>query len=164
QGVRHRDQPVHRLVDPLVIEDLAVENASLVANVDDARREIEGGCISVTRGLITAAGSSGTDPPASDRNDGSGRVVHPEPVHAHQHLWQNRPRSYAPMTIADCRLWLGALYPLWSRVDEDGISVSTRIGLAELALGGCTSASDHLYLQRPDRPSFLDAQLRAASE
>jgi cytosine/adenosine deaminase-related metal-dependent hydrolase len=54
------------------------------------------------------------------------------------------------------------LYPLWSQIDVDGIYLSTRVGLAELALGGCTTSSDHLYLQPPDQPSFIDAEIEAA--
>jgi cytosine/adenosine deaminase-related metal-dependent hydrolase len=83
-------------------------------------------------------------------------------INAHHHLWQNLTRSYAPMTTTDFLGWLGTLYPLWAQVDAEGIEVSTRVGLAELALSGCTTASDHLYLQPPDQPSFLDVQIEAA--
>ena len=53
--------------------------------------------------------------------------------------------------------WLGALYPLWAQVTPEDIYLSTRVGLAELALGGCTTTSDHLYLQPPGMDSLLDA-------
>ena len=68
------------------------------------------------------------------------------------------------MTTTDFLGWLGALYPLWSRIDEEGIYLSARVGLAELALSGCTTSSDHLYLQPPGQPSFVEAEIRAAED
>jgi cytosine/adenosine deaminase-related metal-dependent hydrolase len=143
---------------------LLVAGARLVATVDDDRREIEGGWVSVRDGVIDAIGPAGTEPTAIRRIDASGCLVTPGLVNAHHHLWQNLTRAYAPMTNADFLGWLGALYPLWSEIDAEGIYLSTRVGLAELALGGCTTTSDHLYLQPPDQPSFLDAQIVAAAE
>ena len=42
--------------------------------------------------------------------------------------------------------WLKALYPIWARMTPDDMLVSAELGLAELALSGCTMSSDHLYL------------------
>ena len=42
--------------------------------------------------------------------------------------------------------WLKALYPIWARYEPEDIFVSAQLGLAELALSGCTMSSDHLYL------------------
>ncbi|GAG30132.1 unnamed protein product, partial [marine sediment metagenome] len=44
----------------------------------------------------------------------------------------------------------------------DDIRVSTKTALAELALSGCTTASDHLYLY--PNGSRLDDEIEAASE
>src|SRR5258708_18370622 len=79
-------------------------------------------------------------------------------------LFRSLTRSFRPMTTTDFLGWLGALYPLWSRVDAEAIRLSTQVGLAELALGGCTTTSDHLYLQPPDQPSLVEAEILAASE
>jgi cytosine/adenosine deaminase-related metal-dependent hydrolase len=144
--------------------DLLVAGATLVATVDDDRTEIPGGWVAISDGVVTAVGPPGDEPVATERIDATGHLVTPGLVNAHHHLWQNLTRSYAPMTTTDFLGWLGALYPLWSRIDVDGIHLSTRIGLAELALGGCTTTSDHLYLQPPDQPSFLDAEIAAAEE
>src|SRR5258708_21179282 len=51
-------------------------------------------------------------------------------------LFRSLTRSFRPMTTTDFLGWLGALYPLWSRVDVEAIRLSTQVGLLELALGG----------------------------
>lgn len=58
--------------------------------------------------------------------------------------------------------WLSTLYPVWARLDEEAAYVSAWIGLAELALGGCTTTADHLYVH--PRPKLIDAEIAAARE
>jgi cytosine/adenosine deaminase-related metal-dependent hydrolase len=142
--------------------DLLVAGATLVATVDDDRAEVAGGWVAIDGGLVVGVGRPGAEPPARERLDARGHLVTPGLVNAHHHLWQNLTRSYAPMTTTDFLGWLGALYPVWSQIDAEGIYLSTRVGLAELALSGCTTSSDHLYLQPPDQPSFLDVEIEAA--
>ncbi len=144
--------------------DLVVEGARLVATVDDARRELASGWVAIDAGRIVALGQGDSAPKARKRIDASGCLVTPGLINTHHHLWQNLTRSYKPMTTTDFLGWLGALYPLWSRVDAEAIHLSTQVGLAELALGGCTTTSDHLYLQPPDQPSLVEVEILAARE
>jgi cytosine/adenosine deaminase-related metal-dependent hydrolase len=144
--------------------DLLVAGARLVATVDDARWEIPSGWVAASDGRIVALGTAGSEPKARARIDATGCLVTPGLVNTHHHLWQNLTRSYRPMTTTDFLGWLGALYPIWSRVDAEAIRLSTQVGLAELALGGCTTTSDHLYLQPPNQPSLVEAEILAASE
>jgi cytosine/adenosine deaminase-related metal-dependent hydrolase len=58
--------------------------------------------------------------------------------------------------------WLTTLYPLWARITPEDIQISTRTALAELALSGCTTASDHLYLF--PNGSRLDDEIAAARD
>jgi cytosine/adenosine deaminase-related metal-dependent hydrolase len=166
-GGQHRESCIQDVAeegdDGTTVADVLVAGATLVATVDDDRRELRDGWVAVRHGLIDAVGS-GAEPAARVRIEASGCLVTPGLVNTHHHLWQNLTRSYAPMTSIDFLGWLGVLYPLWSRIDAEGIYLSTRVGLAELALGGCTTTSDHLYLQPPDQPSFLDVQISAATE
>ena len=64
----------------------------------------------------------------------------------------------------DCNLfnWLKTLYPIWARMGPEDIRISTQTALAELALSGCTTASDHLYLF--PNGSRLDDEILAARE
>src|SRR5262249_44631902 len=66
-------------------------------------------------------------------------------VNTHHHLYQNLTRAHPAMTTAPLFAWLQALYPLWRRLDEEAAHVSAWVGLAELALSGCTTSTDHLY-------------------
>lgn len=142
--------------------DLLVAGAELVATVDDDGREIAGGWVAVTAGRIVGVGPPGQEPPARRRIDAGGGLVTPGLVNVHHHMWQNLTRSYAPMTTTTFLGWLAALYPVWARVDEEAVMLSTRVAMAELALSGCTTTSDHLYLQPPHGGSLLDAQVAAA--
>ena len=51
---------------------------------------------------------------------------------------------------------------MWVRLDEEAAYVSAWVGLAELALGGCTLTTDDLYAH--PRPKLIDAELAAACD
>ena len=57
-----------------------------------------------------------------------------------------------------------ALYPLWGRVDAEAEYAAARTGLAELALGGCTTVFDHHYVFPPGRTGLVEAEIQAARE
>ncbi|HEX3621243.1 MAG TPA: amidohydrolase family protein [Acidimicrobiales bacterium] len=142
---------------------LVVANATLMATVDEQRRELAGGWVAIDDGRISAIGTG--VPPAAHRTlDASGCLVTPGLVNVHHHMYQNLTRSYRPATSEGFLGWLDALYPLWERLDEEAIESSTWIALAELARSGCTTTSDHLYLQNTGCGSFFDAQVAAAAE
>ena len=144
--------------------DLLIRNAALVATVDADRRELAGGWVAVTDGLVSGVGSS-TDPePAATRViDADGCLVTPGLVNTHHHLYQNLTRAYTPMTSAPLFGWLQALYPLWTAaIDEESEFLAAWIGLAELALSGCTTSSDHHYLHPPRAGDLLGAEIAAA--
>src|SRR5207247_8969203 len=48
--------------------------------------------------------------------------------------------------------------------DEEAEHAAARVGLAELALSGCTTVFDHHYLFPPGRVGLLEAEIRAARE
>src|SRR5579871_54368 len=145
--------------------DVLVRNALLVATVDDERTEIEGGWIAITDGLITALGGPGVAEPASGRFiDASGCLVTPGLINTHHHIYQNLTRSYRPAVNGTLFQWLTTLYPRWALLDEEAAYVSAWIGLAELALGGCTTSTDHLYVHPRGAGDLISAEVRAATE
>jgi cytosine/adenosine deaminase-related metal-dependent hydrolase len=145
--------------------DVLVRNALLVATVDDERTEIEGGWIAITDGLITALGGPGVAEPASGRFiDASGCLVTPGLINTHHHIYQNLTRSYRPAVNGTLFEWLTTLYPRWALLDEEAAYVSAWIGLAELALGGCTTSTDHLYVHPRGGGDLISAEIRAAQE
>ena len=127
--------------------DLLVHDALLVATMDDQRRELAGGWVAITHGMISAVGSAGEPMPESDRVlSAKDCLVTPGLVNTHHHLFQNLTRAFGPMTSAPLFGWLQTLYPRWRHIDEEAAYLSAWVGLAELAMGGCTTSTDHLYL------------------
>jgi cytosine/adenosine deaminase-related metal-dependent hydrolase len=143
--------------------DLLVTDAEVVVTMDDSGRELRGGWVAVTDGFVVALGGSGDEPPAARRTlRAHGGLVTPGLVNTHHHLYQNLTRAYPPMTAAPLFGWLGSLYPLWRGLDEEGAHVSAWVGLAELALSGCTTSTDHLYVHPQGAGDLLSAEIAAA--
>jgi cytosine/adenosine deaminase-related metal-dependent hydrolase len=82
-------------------------------------------------------------------------------VNTHHHLFQNLTRVVPPAQNAPLFGWLQTLYPVWSHLGPEHIYWSTVLGLAELALSGCTTSSDHLYLY-PNGAKLDDSMAAAA--
>ncbi len=141
-------------------------NAGLIATVDDQRREIAGGWIACTDGLITAIGTSADPvPDAATTIDASDQLVTPGLINAHHHLFQNLTRAWNPMTDKPLFGWLQALYPTWTaNLDEESEYLAAWVGLAELALSGCTTSTDHHYLHPRRAGDLLAAEISAAQD
>ena len=143
--------------------ELLIRNARLLATVDDARRELAGGWVAITDGLVSAIGSSmDPAPDAAETIDATDCLVTPGLINAHHHLFQNLTRAYPPMTRAPLFGWLKVLYPLWAAIDEEAVFTSAWVGLAELALCCCTTSTDHLYLHPRGAGDLLAAEIAAA--
>ena len=125
--------------------DLVVAGAHCVATMDEQRGELADGWVAITDGLVSGVGT-GVPPAAATTIDASGCLVTPGLVNTHHHLFQNLTRAYPPMTDKSLFGWLQSLYPLWATLDTEAAYLSAWVGLAELALSGCTTSSDHLYL------------------
>jgi cytosine/adenosine deaminase-related metal-dependent hydrolase len=148
------------------VADLLILNADLVATVDSDHRELRNGWVAIDNGLITGVGGSADRPPAAERTiDASGCLVTPGLINTHHHLYQNLTRAYSPMTDLPLFGWLQKLYPLWTaNLDEEAEYHAAWIGLAELALSGCTTSSDHHYLHPPRAGDLLSAEIKAAQD
>jgi len=144
--------------------DLLVSGAVLVATVDDERREIPGGWVAVRGTHIAGVGAPGLEPRAARVLRADDCLVTPGLINTHHHIYQNLTRSYRPANGSNLFGWLTALYPVWRRLDEEAAFVSAWVGLAELALGGCTTSTDHLYVHPRGAGDLISAEIRAASE
>src|SRR3712207_4164187 len=152
-------------VDSSVRADLLISDAELVTTVDDARREIPGGWVAVTDGAVSAVGGPGDPRPDAVRTiDARGCLVTPGLINTHHHLYQNLTRAFAPALTGGLFDWLVTLYPLWARLDEEAAHVSAWIGLTELALGGCTTSTDHLYVHPRGGGDLIAAEIAAARD
>jgi 8-oxoguanine deaminase len=140
---------------------LLIRNAALLVTMDGRRREIPGGGIFAEDGWIRQVGTANELPETADRViDMSGHLVMPGLVNTHHHFYQTLTRVVPAAQDANLFNWLKTLYPIWARMTPDDIFTSTQTALAELALSGCTTASDHLYLF--PNGSRLDDEIAAA--
>ncbi|HEY8526445.1 MAG TPA: 8-oxoguanine deaminase [Acidimicrobiales bacterium] len=145
--------------------DLLVLGAELVVTMDAQRRELPGGWVACRDGFVAAVGAADEPPPPAARTlRADGCLVTPGLINTHHHIYQNLTRAYAPATRATLFDWLTTLYPLWARLDEEAAYVSAWVGLAELALGGCTTSSDHLYVHPAGGGDLLSAEIAAARD
>lgn len=117
------------------------------------------GDIAIEDGRITAIGTVAVEPTDTVvRIDGD--IVTAGLINTHHHLYQWMTRGRA----VGCNLfdWLTTLYPVWGRMDVEDVEAAATVGLAELALSGCTTAFDHHYLVPRGDDSVFDATVTAA--
>ncbi|WP_454280151.1 8-oxoguanine deaminase [Sphingomonas sp. Marseille-Q8236] len=143
-----------------------LHSAAMLVTMDDDEREIADGAIAWRDGVITEIGTTDALAPlrrAADRTiDARDCVVTPGLVNTHHHLYQSLTRAVPGAIDASLFNWLKRLYPIWARYRPDDVHAATRLGLAELALSGCTLSTDHLYLY-PNGVT-LDDTIAAAAE
>jgi len=142
------------------LSTLLIKHAYLVA-MDDHQSEFPDGGLFIRSGLVEKIGHSGEMPDTADEVlDLSGHILLPGLVNTHHHFYQTLTRAIPAAQNANLFNWLKTLYPIWARLTPDDIFTSTQTALAELALSGCTTASDHLYLF--PNGSKLDDEIEAA--
>lgn len=138
-----------------------IKNADAIVTMDDQRRELAGADILISDGMIAQIGHN-LNAPNCHVVLATGCVVTPGLVNTHHHLYQTLTRAVPGGQDALLFGWLQTLYPIWSRFGPEEMRVSALVGLAELALSGCTLSSDHLYLY--PNGSKLDDTIDAARD
>ena len=137
-----------------------IKNADTIVTMDDTRRVLHSADVLIRDGVIVAVAQGLTT--TGEVINAAGCVVTPGLVNTHHHLYQTLTRAVPGGQDALLFGWLQTLYPIWSRFTPDHMYVSAQIGLAELALSGCTLSSDHLYLY--PNGSRLEDTIHAAAE
>ena len=141
-------------------DEILIRNADTVVTMDGTRRELAGADVLVRGGAIAGLGTGLAT--KGEVIEARGCIVTPGLVNTHHHLYQTLTRAVPGGQDALLFGWLKTLYPIWSRFGPEEMFVSAQVGLAELALTGCTLTSDHLYLF--PNGSRLDDTIAAAGE
>ena len=147
---------------------LLIKNADLLCTMEPSESapfgaEISDSGLFARNGVIEQVGKTINLPDTADQIiDMRGHVVVPGMVNTHHHMFQNLTRAVPAAQNAPLFGWLQTLYPIWSRIGPEHIYWSTALALAELALSGCTTSSDHLYLY--PNGTRLDDSLAAAAD
>ena len=137
-----------------------IRGADALVTMDAERREIAGGDVLIRGGVLAAVGRGLTT--TGRVIEARGCVVTPGLVNTHHHLYQTLTRAVPGGQDALLFGWLKTLYPIWARFGPEEMFISAQVGLAELALSGCTMTSDHLYLY--PNGARLDDTIAAAQE
>jgi len=135
----------------------------MLVTMNDQRQELSCAGFFIKDGFIVQVGSSDQLPQDADEVlDLDGYLVLPGMINTHHHFYQTLTRVVPAAQDSNLFNWLKTLYPIWARMTPDDIFISTKTALAELALSGCTTASDHLYLF--PNGSKLDDEIEAAAQ
>jgi len=131
--------------------------------MDETQREIPEGGLFIRDGFIEQICPTKELPETADEVlDLRGCLLLPGLVNTHHHFYQTLTRAVPAAQDANLFHWLKTLYPIWARMTPEDIFISTQTALAEMALSGCTTASDHLYLF--PNGARLDDEIAAAQE
>ena len=145
---------------------LLLKNAELLVTMEGlgaSNRRIPDGGLYVRENMIAEVGPTSELPGDADEViDASGMVVLPGLVNTHHHLYQTLTRAVPGVQDAPLFKWLKILYGIWAGMTPEAITTSALVGLAELMLSGCTTASDHLYIYPGNYR--IDDEIRAAEE
>jgi 8-oxoguanine deaminase len=141
---------------------MLIKNAYVVT-MDDHQTEIPNGGLFIRDGFIEKVAPNSELPVTADEVvDLTDHVIFPGLVNTHHHFYQTLTRVVPAAQNANLFNWLKTLYPIWAKLTPDDIYISTQTALAELAMSGCTTASDHLYLF--PNGSKLDDEILAGRE
>ena len=142
---------------------ILLEGCRTVATMDDSGSELVDASILIEGGVIRWVGS-GRAPVREQPEvvDGHGLLAIPGLVNTHHHLYQTLTRVRAQQGgLFD---WLRELYPAWARIDAEWERNAAEAGLAELALSGCSTTTDHHYVFPAGAGGLLEAEIESAAQ
>jgi 8-oxoguanine deaminase len=147
----------------ITLSTLLIKHISKLVTMNDQRQEISDGGLFVRDGKIERVGLTVDLPNEADEVlDLWDHVLFPGLINTHHHFYQTLTRVIPAAQDVNLFNWLKTLYPIWARLTPEAIRISTQTALAELALSGCTTSSDHLYIF-PNN-SRLDDEIIAGRE
>ena len=124
-----------------------LKNAQIIATMNERDDELKDASIFIRDGVIEQIGPIAEMPGKTDDViNMQGHVLIPGMINTHHHLFQNLTRVVPAAQNETLFGWLKTLYPIWSQIKPDQFYTAVALGLAELAMSGCTTSSDHQYI------------------
>lgn len=145
------------------MKTLLAKNAEVLVTMDGERRELRDASLYAEDGIIKKIGPAHDLPRTADKVlDMSGQIVLPGFVNCHHHLNQTLTRNLPCSQNNNLFPWLRGQYRIWARTTPEASRTSVIVGLAELALSGCTTVFDHSYIFKSG--NSIDCLIEAARE
>lgn len=144
------------------VTKVLLKNCSIVATMNDNRDELSEVDIFIHNGLITKIGVNIRCCENIKLIDAHNCIITPGLINTHDHLFQSLTKAVPFAQNASLFEWLNTLYPIWGNMSPEQVFISTKLGLAELALSGCSLSADHMYIFK--NGSKLDDSIEAARE
>jgi cytosine/adenosine deaminase-related metal-dependent hydrolase len=142
---------------------ILLDGCRTVVTMDDAGTELADASILIDDGVISWVGTGRA--PVRARPvvvDGHGLVAIPGLINTHHHLYQTLTRVRAQQGgLFD---WLRELYPTWATIDANWERTAAEVGLAELAMSGCSTTTDHHYVFPVGVTGLLEAEIEVAAQ
>jgi len=110
--------------------------------------------------LVPAGGSPAA--PDVEIFDAGEHVVLPGLINTHHHFYQTLTRAVPAALDRELFPWLQALYPIWARLTPEALDLGMTLAMAELALSGCTTTTDHHYVFPAGLEDSIDIEVAAA--
>jgi len=151
-------------------DSILIKNSSVVVTMDDKKNKIPGGEILIQGKQIKAVGKNisknlNLNKKSCKIIDASDCIVLPGFVNTHHHLYQTFNRVIPSVQNAELFDWLKNLYEIWKKITPEWIYLSCKLGLAELALTGCTTTLDQFYIFPKNQPkNLMDYLIQSANE
>ena len=149
--------------------DTLIRNISHLVTFDDDERELEGADLLISGSRIAAVGHGLEADDSAEVVDGSGLMVLPGLINAHQHLYQVGLRSFRELERAPIHPWLTALHVktvfLWrdGHYNPANVGAVAMAGMVESLLGGVTTIADqhYVYLEGRTEP-YIEEMIESA--
>ncbi len=147
------------------MSSLLIQNVHTLVTMGEVERTVRNVDLFIENGRIAKIGRKLTAGPCARVIDASNCVVYPGFVNCHHHLYQTLTRNIPKIQNAKLFDWLIGLYEVWRELSEEAVEVSTRVGVGELLLSGCTTTTDHFYVF-PKKASreLLDVEIETARQ
>ncbi|MEM0900372.1 MAG: 8-oxoguanine deaminase [Pseudomonadota bacterium] len=123
-----------------------------------------GGGLVVGGARIVELVPSGREPlsPCDHVFDASEHVLMPGLINTHHHFFQTLTRAHPDAINKKLFDWLTSLYPIWTRLTPEALTIATELALVELMMSGVTTSSDHHYVFPDGTDDAMDIQADVA--
>jgi 8-oxoguanine deaminase len=145
------------------VPTLLARNADVLVTMDAERRELRNAGLFARDGFIEQVGPTEELPDTADVViDLSGHILLPGLINCHHHLDQVLTRNLPQGQNTNLFPWLQAHYRVWAGRTPEDTRAAAIVGCAELALSGCTTVFDHMYVFQ--NGCQVDDEIDAAAE